>query len=121
MARLLTAGVDDPVIAAEQQELTTYLLRCFVPQVLLYALGAVATAVLHARRSFVLPAVAPIGNTVVLVVALGIFHVDGGQRPRARPRPTVSGCAWPWAGRSAWPPSSAVPAIGLRRTGFRFR
>ena len=81
IARLLTAGVDDPAIAAQQEELATYLLRFFVPQVLLYALGAVATAVLHARRSFVLPAVAPIGNTVVLVAALGIFHAMAGSDP----------------------------------------
>ena len=49
LAALLTTGIDDPSIAADQQELTTYLLRFFIPQVLLYALGAVTTAVLHAR------------------------------------------------------------------------
>ena len=38
----------------QQEELATYLLRFFIPQVLLYAIGAVATAVLHARGRFAL-------------------------------------------------------------------
>ena len=55
LARLLTTGVDDPSVEADQLALTTFLLRCFIPQVLLYALGAVTTAVLHARNRFALP------------------------------------------------------------------
>ena len=41
IAEILTAGVNDPRIAQEQQELATFLLRFFVPQVLLYAVGTV--------------------------------------------------------------------------------
>lgn len=69
LARALTAGVPADV-AGPQRELTTFLLRFFIPQVLLYAAGTVATAVLHARRRFVLAAAAPIGNTLVMVGAL---------------------------------------------------
>ena len=69
LARVLTAGVPADV-AGPQRELTTFLLRFFVPQVLLYAAGTVATAVLHARRRFAMAAAAPIGNTVVMVAAL---------------------------------------------------
>lgn len=69
LARALTAGVPE-ASAADQRELVTYLLRFFVPQVLLYAAGSVATAVLHARRRFALAAAAPIGNTVVMVASL---------------------------------------------------
>lgn len=69
LARALTAGVPDD-IAGPQRELTTHLLRFFVPQVVLYAAGTVATAVLHARRRFAMAAAAPIGNTVVMVAAL---------------------------------------------------
>ena len=74
LARVLTAGVPDDV-AGPQRELTTFLLRFFVPQVLLYAAGTIATAVLHARRRFAMAAAAPIGNTVVMVAALLVLHV----------------------------------------------
>ena len=39
-------------VAAAQRDLVTYLLRFFVPQVLLYAAGTIATAVLYAKRRF---------------------------------------------------------------------
>src|SRR5205807_911308 len=74
LARLLTTGTADPVVAAGQRHLATFLLRLFVPQVLLYAVGAVTTAVLHAKRRFTVTAVAPIGNTVMMVAALLAFR-----------------------------------------------
>lgn len=82
LAHVLTSGVGDPVIAARQEELTAYLLRFFIPQVLLYAVGAVAIAVLYARRRFVVTALAPIGNTVAIVAALAVFALlRGGAEP----------------------------------------
>src|SRR5207248_2663594 len=71
----------DPVVAAGQRHLATFLLRLFIPQVLLYAVGAVTTAVLHAKRRFTVTAVAPIGNTVMMVLALGAFRVLHGPGP----------------------------------------
>lgn len=78
LARLLTLGVPAEV-AADQRELVTFLLRFFVPQVMLYAAGTIATAVLHARQRFAVTAAAPIGNTVVMVACLLVFGavVDG--------------------------------------------
>jgi putative peptidoglycan lipid II flippase len=81
IARLLTTGVSDPVIAAHQRSLSTFFLRFFVPQVLLYAVGAVAVAVLYARRKLAVTAMAPIGLTVVVVVAMGTFRVLAGAHP----------------------------------------
>jgi putative peptidoglycan lipid II flippase len=80
LARLLTAGVD-PSVAAQQRELTTYLLRFFVPQIVLYAFGAVATGVLYARRRFAITAAAPIGNTVIMVICLAAFRASAGSNP----------------------------------------
>src|SRR5688572_21136279 len=45
IADLLTRGVDEPIKASQQAELSTLLLRFFIPQVMLYAVGAVAVAV----------------------------------------------------------------------------
>lgn len=80
LAILLTLGVPDAV-ADEQRELTTFLLRFFVPQLVLYAAGTVATALLYARRRFAVTAAAPIGNTVVMVACLIAFRVIAGDRP----------------------------------------
>jgi putative peptidoglycan lipid II flippase len=80
IAELLTIGVPAEV-ADEQRELITYLVRWFVPQVLLYAAGTVATAVLYAKRRFAITAAAPIGNTVVMVAALFAFYLVAGPNP----------------------------------------
>jgi putative peptidoglycan lipid II flippase len=81
IARILSSGVEDPQVAAEQRSLARFLLLFFVPQVMLYAWGAVATALLYARRRFALTAAAPIGNTVVMVAALLAFRVAVGPDP----------------------------------------
>jgi putative peptidoglycan lipid II flippase len=80
LARLLTVGVPQTV-AADLRDLVAWLLVFFVPQVLLYAAGTVATAVLYARRRFAVTAAAPIGNTVVMVACLAVFRVVAGEDP----------------------------------------
>ena len=120
LARLLTSGVPDPVVAAQQEELATYLLRFFIPQVLLYAVGAVATAVLHARGRFALTAVAPIGNTLVLVAAMVAFRVTAGDDPGLQLSSGARLCL-ALGGTIGVAAFVGVPAIGLRRSGFRFR
>jgi putative peptidoglycan lipid II flippase len=81
MARVLVSGVSDPAIAAEQRELATFLLRFFVPQVMLYALGTVSTAVLQSRGRYVITAIAPIGNTIALVACMVVFRAMAGPDP----------------------------------------
>jgi putative peptidoglycan lipid II flippase len=80
LARLLTATAPEHV-QADQQELVTYLLRFFIPQIMLYAAGTVATAALYALRRFAITAAAPIGNTVVMVACLGVFRAVAGPDP----------------------------------------
>lgn len=80
LAKALTLGAR-PEIASEQRELVTFLLRFFVPQVMLYAAGTIAAAVLYAKRRFAVTAAAPIGNTVIMVICLGIFRITAGPDP----------------------------------------
>jgi putative peptidoglycan lipid II flippase len=80
LARVLTAAAPGAV-EGDQRELVTYLLRFFVPQVMLYAAGTVAIAVLYALRRFAVTAAAPIGNTVVMVAALAAFRMAAGPEP----------------------------------------
>ena len=81
IARLLTSGVANEAIAEQQRELSTFMLRFVVPQVLLYAVGAVAVAVLYAKRRLAITAMAPIGLTVVVVIAMVTFRLMAGPRP----------------------------------------
>lgn len=80
LAKVLTLGAPAEA-AADQQALITYLLRFFLPQVMLYAAGTIATAVLYAYRRFAITAAAPIGNTLVMVACLVAFRAVAGPGP----------------------------------------
>jgi len=118
IARLLTAGVADPAIAADQRALSTFLLRFVVPQVLLYAVGAVSVAVLYAKRRLAVTAMAPIGLTVVVVAAMGLFRAVAGPDPGldlafGEKLILALGAT---LGVAAF---VGIPTVALRRTGFR--
>lgn len=62
--------------AAAQQELATFMLRLFVPQILLYGLAAMAGGLLNAHDRFAVPMFAPIVNNVVVIgtfIAFGLI------------------------------------------------
>lgn len=71
--RILVAGVASPEIREAQIRLGTTLLWFFLPQVVFYAAGAVATAVLNARGRFAVPVAAPIANNVVVIATCWLF------------------------------------------------
>ncbi|MGH9040957.1 MAG: lipid II flippase MurJ [Acidimicrobiia bacterium] len=121
LARVLTAGTADPTVAADQRELATFLLRLFIPQVLLYAYGALATAVLHAKRHFTVTAVAPIGNTVVMVAALGAFRALHGSGSEPFDLSLAERLLLGAAGTLGVAAFVGIPAVALWRTGFRLR
>jgi putative peptidoglycan lipid II flippase len=120
IARLLTAGVDNEAIAEQQQELATFLLRFFVPQVLLYAVGTVSIAVMYAKRRLVVPALAPIANTIVIVAGLVVFRLLAGPDP-GLDLTTAEQLVLALSGTLGVAALVAVPSIGLWRTGFRLR
>ena len=72
IARILFSG-GDPALHHQQVRTGTILLRFFLPQVVLYAAGLVATSVLNARHRFALPAVAPLANNVVVIAACLVY------------------------------------------------
>lgn len=77
---LYSAFDDDPAQVERQASLAVPLLVLFLPQVLFYGLTALWTAVLNARRSFAVPAFAPVLNNVVVVaVLLALPKVAGGE------------------------------------------
>ncbi|HEY7138426.1 MAG TPA: lipid II flippase MurJ [Acidimicrobiia bacterium] len=121
LARLLSSGNANASVASEQRALSTFLLRFFVPQVMLYALGAIAIAVLYAKRRFVITAVAPIGNTVVMVAALVAFWAVHGGSGTGLDLTTPEKLLLAAAGTLGVAAFVAIPVVGLHRSGFRLR
>ncbi|MCB1014802.1 MAG: hypothetical protein KDB10_06750 [Acidimicrobiales bacterium] len=120
VADLLTSAVADPEVAAQQQALATVLLRFFLPQLVLYAYGFLAIALLNAKRVFALPAAAPIGNTVVIVGSMVVFYALAG--PDAGLELTMAEqVVLGLGGTLGVLAFVAVPVIDLRRRGFRLR
>ena len=67
------------------QDLATLFLRFFMPQILLYGMGAVATGLLNAHRRFAVPMFAPILNNVVVIGTFVAFALV----TRGTPTPTT--------------------------------
>lgn len=117
---LYAAGIDDPSRHAYVVDLGTFFLRFFMPQIVFYGIGAVATGLLNAERRFAAPMFAPILNNLIVIATFLIYGAMAGA-DRADAAITV--------------PEQLVLAIGttlgvvgmtaalwpsLRRTGFRF-
>lgn len=83
--RLLTVAVSDRQVRQEEIRLGSFFLVLFLPQVLLYAVGSVATALLHSTRRFTAAAFAPVANNVVVIATMGVFwalhRADGRSGP----------------------------------------
>lgn len=84
--RLLTLGVENVRLREAEIQLGARLLRMFAPQVALYGAGMIMTAALHAHRKFVLAAVAPIFNNVIVI---GVYLLYASLRGEGSP--TIEG------------------------------
>jgi putative peptidoglycan lipid II flippase len=120
IADVLTTGAPNAKIAAQQESLATFFLWFFIPQVMFYGWGTVSTAVLFAKRSFAIPAIAPIANTIILVISLVIFWLlhgsSGGLELTLTEKLVLAiGATLGVLG------FVGVPAVALHRTGFRLR
>lgn len=76
---------------AQQQELATFFLRVFAPQVALYGFVAIGDGLLNAHGRFALPAFAPILNNVVVIATFTAFAVLVGGTPTNE---SVSSSLW---------------------------
>ena len=121
LAALLTTGVDDPAIAAAAGG------AGHLPAPVLHPPGAALRAGRGGHRGAARPRVVrapghrPRSATPSCSWSPARLPGDGRHRPGPRPLRRASGCAWPSAARSAWPPSSASRPSGCARSGFRFR
>jgi len=103
------------------RELATFFLRWFMPQIVFYGIGAVATAQLNADRRFAAPMFAPIANNVIVIATFLAFAAMPGPASGSRELATEAqrlvlaiGTTLGVVGMTAalWP--------SLRHTGFRY-
>ena len=120
LADVLTSAVPDPEVAAQQQALATTLLRFFLPQLVLYAFGFLAIALLNAKRVFALPAAAPIGSTVVIVASMVVFAAMAGPDPGLE-LTTAEIVVLGLGGTLGVAAFVGIPVFDLHRRGFRLR
>jgi putative peptidoglycan lipid II flippase len=67
---------------AAQEEVGTFLLRLFMPQVIFYAAGMVITGLLNAHRRFAAPMFAPVLNNLIVIGTFIAFRMlNGSQTP----------------------------------------
>lgn len=87
--KIYTFRVPDPAARRAQEELATFLLRWFSPQILFYGLAAIAQALLNTRRRFAAPMFVPVLNNLTVVATFVAFarvfgehgvHLSAGAR-----------------------------------------
>lgn len=80
--KIYTFRVADPAQRHLQEEVGTFFLRIFLPQIIFYAVGAVLTGLLNAHRRFAVPMFAPVLNNVIVIGTFVIFRLaHSGGRP----------------------------------------
>ena len=120
--RALTLGVEDETLRNEEIALGARFLRLFAPQIVFYGAGMIMTGALHAHRRFVLPAIAPIFNNVVVI---GVYLTYAAMR--GTEAPSVGGISDAevfllGAGTTAGVVAMTIVLIPqLARLGWRFR
>jgi putative peptidoglycan lipid II flippase len=121
VVRLYTLRLHGPGAESERQ-LATFFLRWFMPQIVFYGLGAVATGFLNAHRRFAVPMFAPILNNLIVIATMITFAALPGPTGASADGVTTLqrfvlaiGTTAGVAGMTIalWP--------SVRATGFRFR
>ena len=118
--RALTVAVADDSVRDAEVRLGGFLLWLLLPQVLFYAVGSVATAMLHGARRFAAAAFAPVANNLLVIATMVAFRaLTGGHGglDLSLPHRLVLGVGTT-AGVVAM---AAVPFVALRRAGLRLR
>ncbi|MCU1345231.1 MAG: hypothetical protein JWL70_1497, partial [Acidimicrobiia bacterium] len=121
LMRLLAVSADSAEIRSQQVRLGVVLLLIFLPQVLCYAGGLVASAVLNVKHHFVAPVIAPMVNNVVVIACYAVFwhmtdgahgslHLSPGQVAVLGGGTTAAVLAF-----------TAVPLMAARRAGVSLR
>ncbi len=117
---LYTSGVpiEDRTVV---REYAAFFLRWFMPQIVFYGIGAVATGLLQAHRRFAAPMFAPILNNVIVIATFLLFAAMPGPPPGSDALATTAQRYVLAIGTTAGIVAMTLalwPAV--RATGFRF-
>jgi putative peptidoglycan lipid II flippase len=119
---LLTSGVHNPLVRAQEERLGSFLLLLFLPQIWLYGLGLVATGVLQAHHRFVGPALAPLVSSVVVTGSYLLYARVEGTRGQHLGELTTAGRLILGLGTTAGVVAlTAAVLIPAWRLGLRWR
>jgi len=121
LMRALLSAVPAGQVRDDQVRVGALLLRCFLPQLVLYAAGMVATGVLHARGRFALPAVAPAVNNAVVTTAYVAFWLLVRDDDRGLDLTTVEQLVLGLGTTAGVVAFCAVPVVAVVRAGTSLR
>lgn len=119
--RLLTAGTADGGIRRAQVELGAALLWLLLPQLVLYGIGAVATALLHAERRFAAAAAAPVANNLVVIATMAAFVAVRDGQPVSLALSTGERLVLGLGTTAGVLAMTLIPIVALGRAGHRLR
>ncbi len=102
--------------SSTERELAVYLFRFFAVQIVFYGWCAITTGVLNGQRRFLAPAIAPLLNNVVVIVALLGFYI-----PLRASRPDLALVALGVGTTSGVLAMLLAQIPSLLKVGFRFR
>ncbi|MEW6059675.1 MAG: murein biosynthesis integral membrane protein MurJ [Actinomycetota bacterium] len=122
IVRLYTIG-DTGAGADSARAFATFCLRLFMPQIVFYGVGAVATGLLNAHRRFALPMFAPILNNLIVIATMIAFVALPGAPDTPAPSNITTAQRWLLAcGTTLGVVGMTLVLLpSLRRLGFRFR
>ncbi len=120
--RALTIGVESDSLREAEIDLGARFLRLFAPQLVFYGAGMIMTGALHAHRRFVIAALAPIFNNIIVI---GVYLLYASLRDQSAPSVNGISDAEVWvlgAGTTMGVVAMTVVLIPqLRRLGWKFR
>ncbi|HVE74379.1 MAG TPA: murein biosynthesis integral membrane protein MurJ [Mycobacteriales bacterium] len=109
-------------LSRQSRDLAVVFARFFLPQVLLYGVGAVLGAVLNTRGHFSPPMWAPVLNNLVVVATCGLFLLLPGTSPLSEATITDTQVAVLGVGATLGILAQTVALLpALRACGFRLR
>lgn len=118
---LLVSGVEDAGTRAAQVRLGRFLLWFFLPQVLFYATGAIATALLQARRRFAAAAAAPVANNLAVIATMALIGAGRGGQPPSLDLSSGDRLLLGLGTTLGVVAMTAVPVVAARRAGLHLR
>jgi len=121
IAWFLTSLGDDPELAAEKLRVMRPMLVVFIPQIIFYGIGMVATAALAARRRFAAAALAPAVNNLVVITCYLLYRSSRSGEPASLDLDGYQFALLAGGTTLAVVAFTAVPGIVLRAQGVRWR